>query len=65
MWDVRCEILKFAIVLRTPTLRAGSQFRIPTFEIIVSWILTTCPEPVEGLAPCFQFLIPKSEIRNH
>ena len=33
-------VLQFAIVLRTPTLWAGSQFRNPKFEII-----SLCPLP--------------------
>jgi hypothetical protein len=33
----RTEISHFEIVLRSPTLRAGSQFRISQFEIFSLW----------------------------
>ena len=42
---------KFAIVLRTPTLRAGSQFRNPQLN---SWLLT----PYVCLVPYALYLVP-------
>ena len=54
------------IVIRNKYYNLSRLF-CPTLPPMLSayWILTTCPEPVEGLTPCFQIRNPKSEIRNN
>ena len=49
-WSIE-KTPKFAIVLRTPTLRAGSQFRNPQLN---SWLLT----PYVCLVPYALYLVP-------